>query len=205
MRYAIVIERAVGNHSAYVPALSGGAATGDTLQEVGGEIRDGIAFHLNGLREDGVLVPQPSALLSRWKSPRDASAKRSIDWLRANTFEGRSLFPGPRSRRNHWQHAHRDKRKDLTPPRRPHAFGELFKEPSWRPRNAVGNDAIVGLFSERSHAVPLCFRWNFLYVCTCIKHFDAKLCVNWVCDITLAFLGGHIGQLQVLWKSGRVF
>lgn len=178
MRYAIVIERAVGNYSASVPDLPGGVANGETFQEVGGEIRDGIACHLNALRDDGVPVPQPSALLSRWKSPRDASAKRSVDWLRANTFDGRPSFLGPRSRCNHWQHAHRDKRKDLTPPRRQHAFAELFKEPSWRPRNAVGNDATVEIFSERAHAVPPCFRWNFIYVCACIQNGDAKLRVN---------------------------
>jgi len=149
MRHAIVIERAVGNHSASLPDVPGGVATGDTFQEVGGAVGDGISFHLDGLREDRAPIPQPSALLSVGKSPRDASAKRSVDWLRANTFEGRSFSPGPRSRCNHWQHADRDKKKELTPPRRPHAFGELFKEPSWRPRNAVGNDAIVGLFSER--------------------------------------------------------
>ena len=178
MRYAIVIERAVGNHSAYVPDHPGGAATADTFQEVGGEIRDGIACHLDGLRDHGVPVPQPSALLSRWKSPRDASAKRSVDWLRANTFEGRSFVRGPRSRCNHWQPAHRDKRKDLTPTRRPYAFGELFKELSWRPRNAVGIDAIVGIFSERAHALPPCFRWRFIDDFTCIQHTDARLCVK---------------------------
>ena len=145
MRHAIVIERSVGNHSASVPDLPGCAATEHTFQKVGGAIRDAIGFHLDGLREDRVPIPQPSALLSVGKSPSDASAKRSVDWLRANTFEGRSFFPGPRSRCNHWQHPHRDKRNDLTPPRRPYAFGEFFKEPSWRPRNAVGIDAIVGI------------------------------------------------------------
>jgi len=178
VRHAMVIERAVGNHSASVPDLPGCAATEHTFQKVGGAIRDAIGFHLDGLREGGVPIPQPSALLSVGKSPRDASAKRSVDWLRANTSEGRSFSPGPRSRCNHWQHAHRDKKKELTPPRRPHAFGELFKEPSWRPRNAVGNDAVVEFFSERAHAIPPCFRWNFIYVCGCIQNGDAKLCVN---------------------------
>ena len=144
-RYAIDIERAVGKHSASLPDVPGGVATGDTFQEVGGAVGDGIAFHLNGLREDRAPLAQPSALLSVGRSPRDVSAKRSVDWLRVNTFEGRCFFPGPRSRCNHWQHPHRDKRNDLTPPRRPYAFGEFFKEPSWRPRNAVGIDAIVGI------------------------------------------------------------
>jgi predicted RNase H-like HicB family nuclease len=63
MRYAIVIERAEGNYSAYVPDLPGCVATGDTFQEVVGEIREAIAFHLDGLREDGVPIPQPSSMV----------------------------------------------------------------------------------------------------------------------------------------------
>ena len=61
MRYAIVIEEAAGNFSAYVPDLPGCVATGATLQEVESEIRQAIAFHLEGLREDGLRVPQPSS------------------------------------------------------------------------------------------------------------------------------------------------
>ena len=57
MRYAIVIEKAEGNYSAYVPDLPGCIATGGTLQEVESEIRDAIIFHLEGLREDGLPVP----------------------------------------------------------------------------------------------------------------------------------------------------
>ena len=63
MRYAIVIERAEDNYSAYVPDLPGCVATGDTFQEVECEIRDAIAFHLDGLREDGVPIPQPSSVV----------------------------------------------------------------------------------------------------------------------------------------------
>ena len=63
MRYAIVIERAEDNYSAYVPDLPGCVATGDTFQEVEGEIRDAIALHLDGLREDGVPIPQPSGVV----------------------------------------------------------------------------------------------------------------------------------------------
>jgi predicted RNase H-like HicB family nuclease len=57
MRYAIVIERAEGNYSAYVPDLPGCVATGATVQEVEREIREAISFHLEGLREDGLPVP----------------------------------------------------------------------------------------------------------------------------------------------------
>jgi predicted RNase H-like HicB family nuclease len=59
MRYAIVIEKAEGNYSAYVPDLPGCVATGDTLTDVEREIRDAIRFHIEGLREDGLPVPQP--------------------------------------------------------------------------------------------------------------------------------------------------
>jgi predicted RNA binding protein YcfA (HicA-like mRNA interferase family)/predicted RNase H-like HicB family nuclease len=60
MRYAIVIEKAEGNYSAYVPDLPGCVATGATVAEVESEIREAIVFHLDGLREDGMPVP-PSA------------------------------------------------------------------------------------------------------------------------------------------------
>jgi predicted RNase H-like HicB family nuclease len=61
MRYAVVIERAASNYSAYVPDLPGCVATGATIEEVEAEIREAITLHLDGLREDGVPVPQPSS------------------------------------------------------------------------------------------------------------------------------------------------
>jgi len=61
MRYAIVIEPAAGNYSAYVPDLPGCVATGATLQEVEEEMREAITFHLEGLREDGLPLPPPSS------------------------------------------------------------------------------------------------------------------------------------------------
>jgi predicted RNase H-like HicB family nuclease len=61
MRYAIVIEKADGNYSAYVPDLPGCVATGATLSEVESQIREAITFHLDGMREDGVPVPPPSS------------------------------------------------------------------------------------------------------------------------------------------------
>ena len=61
MRYAVVIEKAESNYSAYVPDLPGCVATGKSIQEVEAEIREAIAFHIEGLREDGSLVPVPSS------------------------------------------------------------------------------------------------------------------------------------------------
>jgi predicted RNase H-like HicB family nuclease len=62
MRYAVVIEKAGGNYSAYVPDLPGCIATGDTVAHVEREIRDAIRFHVDGLREDGLPVPEPVSL-----------------------------------------------------------------------------------------------------------------------------------------------
>jgi predicted RNase H-like HicB family nuclease len=61
MRYAVVIEKAKNNYSAYVPDLPGCIATGATVEEAEQMIREAIALHLTGLREDGLPVPQPSS------------------------------------------------------------------------------------------------------------------------------------------------
>ena len=61
MRYAAVIENAGSNYSAYVPDLPGCIATGNTLEETVVAIREAIAFHLDGLREDGAPIPPPSS------------------------------------------------------------------------------------------------------------------------------------------------
>jgi predicted RNase H-like HicB family nuclease len=61
MRYAVVIEKSENNFSAYVPDLPGCIATGATVAEVESEIRDAIAFHLEGMREDGMSPPTPTS------------------------------------------------------------------------------------------------------------------------------------------------
>jgi predicted RNase H-like HicB family nuclease len=60
MRYAVVIEKADGNYSAYVPDLPGCVATGDSVAAVGTEIREAIRFHIEGLKLDGLPVPLPT-------------------------------------------------------------------------------------------------------------------------------------------------
>jgi predicted RNase H-like HicB family nuclease len=61
MRYAIVIERAAGNFSAYVPDLPGCIATGATVEEAEKAIREAIEFHLEGMKADGAFPPPPSS------------------------------------------------------------------------------------------------------------------------------------------------
>ena len=57
MRYAVVIEKAAGNYSGYVPDLPGCIATGSTVEVVERELRKAIRFHIEGLVADGQPVP----------------------------------------------------------------------------------------------------------------------------------------------------
>jgi len=62
MRYAVVIEKAPTNYSAYVPDLPGCIATGLTIEATENEIREAIRFHIEGLRADGLPVPAPTSI-----------------------------------------------------------------------------------------------------------------------------------------------
>ena len=61
MRYAIVIEAADTNYSAYVPDLPGCVATGVTIEDTERSIREAIEFHLEGLRADDLPIPPASS------------------------------------------------------------------------------------------------------------------------------------------------
>lgn len=61
MRYAIVIEKAENNCAVYVPDLPGCVATGKTVEETEQLIREAIEFHLRGMREDGLPIPEPAS------------------------------------------------------------------------------------------------------------------------------------------------
>ena len=58
--YAIVIEKAEGNLSAFVPDLPGCVATGATVEEVTRNMQEAIEFHLEGMIEDGTAIPEPT-------------------------------------------------------------------------------------------------------------------------------------------------
>ena len=62
MRYAVVIEKAGDNYSAYVPDLPGCIATGATAKETENEIRSAIRIHIDGLREDGLPIPPSESM-----------------------------------------------------------------------------------------------------------------------------------------------
>jgi predicted RNase H-like HicB family nuclease len=68
-RYLVVIEGQRGsNYSAYAPDLPGCVATGATLEECQREIRAAVAFHVDGLREAGEAVPDPSDITAMFVS-----------------------------------------------------------------------------------------------------------------------------------------
>ena len=62
MRYAIVIEKSETGFGAYVPDLPGCVAVGESIQETEQLIKEAIEFHLEGLKEDGLLVPMPTSV-----------------------------------------------------------------------------------------------------------------------------------------------
>ncbi len=59
MKYLVVVEKAKHNYAAYVPDLPGCIATGSTLEETYSNIRSAITMHVEGLREDGLPIPEP--------------------------------------------------------------------------------------------------------------------------------------------------
>jgi predicted RNase H-like HicB family nuclease len=63
MRYAIVLEKTEHNYSAYVPDLPGCVATGVNLKETENLIREAIKFHIEGLLEDGLPLPEPTSVV----------------------------------------------------------------------------------------------------------------------------------------------
>jgi len=61
MQYLVVIERGPTSFGAYVPDLPGCIAVGETREEVEALIHEAIEFHIEGLREDNLPVPQPAS------------------------------------------------------------------------------------------------------------------------------------------------
>ncbi len=61
--YAIVIEGSdLTNYSAYAPELPGCVATGATVEECEAAMREAIDFHIEGLRGEGEVIPEPTAV-----------------------------------------------------------------------------------------------------------------------------------------------
>jgi predicted RNase H-like HicB family nuclease len=63
MRYAVVIEKANDNYSAYVPDLPGCIVSGASVEATVNDMRAAIRFHIQGLQADGLTVPAPTSLV----------------------------------------------------------------------------------------------------------------------------------------------
>lgn len=61
MKYMAIIERGPESWGAYVPDLPGCVAAGETRDEVIELIREAIEFHIDGLKQDGEPIPEPSS------------------------------------------------------------------------------------------------------------------------------------------------
>ena len=59
-RYVVIVEKAEGNYSAYCPDLPGCVATGKTVEETVERMKEAIKFHLEGLKREGMSIPEPS-------------------------------------------------------------------------------------------------------------------------------------------------
>jgi predicted RNase H-like HicB family nuclease len=63
-KYLIIVEETETGYSAYSPDVPGCASTGQTKEEVERNIQEAIQFHLEGLRDEGYPLPEPSTYSS---------------------------------------------------------------------------------------------------------------------------------------------
>ena len=61
MHYLVVVEEGPKSFGAYVPDLPGCIAAGKSREEALTLIREAIEFHIEGLKENGEPIPQPSS------------------------------------------------------------------------------------------------------------------------------------------------
>lgn len=73
MEYVVIFEKGENSYGASVPDLPGCIAVGETMDEVRELIAEAIAFHIEGLREDGDVVPSPTSRLSVQSDPAVSS------------------------------------------------------------------------------------------------------------------------------------
>ena len=62
VEYAVIFEKSRSGYGAYVPDLPGCVATGKTLEKVRRLIREAVQLHLEGMRQDGERIPEPTSI-----------------------------------------------------------------------------------------------------------------------------------------------
>jgi len=61
VRYVVIVEQGENGVGAYVPDLPGCVAVGETREEALGLIREAVELHLEGMRDEGLPIPEPSS------------------------------------------------------------------------------------------------------------------------------------------------
>ena len=80
LQYSVVFERTPNNYSAYVPDLPGCIATARTWEGIQDEIREAIAFHIDGLRENGDPMPEPRMSVAEAAAYHSENAIAPAEW-----------------------------------------------------------------------------------------------------------------------------
>jgi predicted RNase H-like HicB family nuclease len=88
MKYVVVYQQSSAGWSAYVPDLPGCVATGATRKEVERNIRQAIAFHLEGMRLEGLPIPGQAPGGRRWKFQRDGRVSAPAKGPDAEGWQG---------------------------------------------------------------------------------------------------------------------
>ncbi|MBP6963327.1 MAG: type II toxin-antitoxin system HicB family antitoxin [Armatimonadetes bacterium] len=63
--YTVIYEHTENNWAAYSPDVPGCMATGKTREEAERNFRDALTFHIEGLKEEGLPIPEPTSEAGR--------------------------------------------------------------------------------------------------------------------------------------------
>jgi len=78
-KYLIIVEKTDTGYSAFSPDVPGCGSVGETKDEVERNIQEAIEFHLEGLREEGYPLPEPSSYSSYVDVAAEATPNKSLD------------------------------------------------------------------------------------------------------------------------------
>ena len=76
-RYAVILETGPTSISAYIPDLPGCVAVGDSVEEVSQLIQEALKMHLDGMRRDGHLIPEPTSQVMYAEVRLDATGTKT--------------------------------------------------------------------------------------------------------------------------------
>ena len=83
LQYSVVFERTPNNYCAYVPDLPGCISTAHSWEEIQAAVRQAIAFHIAGMREDGVAIPEPRMSVAEAAAYHSENVTESTEWTDA--------------------------------------------------------------------------------------------------------------------------